>query len=64
MLILIGNKRDIADKREVEESKGEALAKEIGAIDFLETSAKTGYGVEKAFQNMAYSLRKRKIEGL
>ncbi|MFQ5981273.1 MAG: Rab family GTPase [Candidatus Heimdallarchaeota archaeon] len=59
--ILIGNKNDLVEEREIEESDGKVLAKEIGAIDFLETSAKTGHGVEKAFHNMALNVWKRKL---
>ncbi|MFX0113343.1 MAG: Rab family GTPase [Candidatus Hodarchaeota archaeon] len=60
--VLIGNKNDLIEEREVEENQGKSLAKEIGAVDFFETSAKTGYGVEKAFQNMASNVWKMKME--
>jgi small GTP-binding protein len=60
--VLIGNKNDLIEERAVEESQGRSLAKEIGTVDFFETSAKTGYGVEKAFQNMAFNVWKKKME--
>ena len=45
-VILIGNKKDLEDKRQVSYEEGEAFAKENGLM-FLETSAKTAYnGVE------------------
>jgi small GTP-binding protein len=47
-IILIGNKKDLEDKRQVSYEEGEALAKENGLM-FLETSAKTAYNVVEAF---------------
>ena len=43
-VILIGNKKDLEDKRQVSYEEGEAFAKENGLM-FLETSAKTAYNV-------------------
>ena len=47
-VILIGNKKDLEDKRQVSYEEGEAFAKENGLM-FLETSAKTAYNVVEAF---------------
>ena len=47
--ILIGNKVDLEDDRQVSKEKGEELAKRYG-IPFFETSAKTGENVEEMFQ--------------
>ncbi len=47
--ILIGNKIDLADDRVVASEDGKNLANEIGAADFIETSAKVGQNVEIAF---------------
>ena len=47
-IILIGNKRDLEDKRQVTYEEGEAFAKENGLM-FLETSAKTAYNVVESF---------------
>lgn len=47
-MILIGNKKDLEDKRQVSYEEGEAFAKENGLM-FLETSAKTAYNVVEAF---------------
>lgn len=47
--ILIGNKTDLVDERVVSTENGKDLAKEIGAADFIETSAKVGENVEITF---------------
>ena len=47
-VILIGNKKDLEDKRQVSYEEGEAFAKENGLM-FLETSAKTSYNVVESF---------------
>jgi Ras-related protein Rab-2A len=43
---LVGNKKDLENKRQVSFEEGEALANEHGLM-FLETSAKTAYNVEE-----------------
>ena len=54
-IILIGNKKDLEDKREVSYEEGEALAKEHKLL-FLETSAKTAENVAEAFNVSAKSI--------
>jgi small GTP-binding protein len=49
---LVGNKSDLEDKRQVEKNYGEAVAKEIDA-HFTETSAKTGFGINELFVDIA-----------
>ena len=44
----IGNKCDLEENRVVSQEEGKALAKSIGA-HFMETSAKTGYNIDRAF---------------
>lgn len=51
--ILIGTKVDLESNRQVSEEEGRKLASEIGALDFFETSAKSGAGIENAFQQLA-----------
>lgn len=41
VIILVGNKTDMADRRQVSTEEGEAKAKEFGVM-FIETSAKAG----------------------
>ncbi len=50
-LLLIGNKKDLADKRDVTTEEGEEKAKSFG-LAFLETSALTGENIDKVFDNM------------
>ena len=54
--ILIGNKVDLEGQRTVEKQEGEKLAKKIEASAFIETSAKSGKNVEKAFKNLVYQI--------
>ena len=48
VLILVGNKSDMVDKRVVSTEQGQALANELG-IPFIESSAKTKDNVDKTF---------------
>ena len=54
--ILIGNKIDLKDQKVVSTEDGESFSKEINASDFIETSAKYGENVEKAFTNLVYQI--------
>ena len=54
-IILIGNKKDLEDKRQVTYEEGESFAKENGLM-FLETSAKTAYNVVEAFNLSAQAI--------
>ena len=55
IIILIGNKKDLEDKRQVTYEEGEAFAKENGLM-FLETSAKTAFNVVEVFNLSAQSI--------
>ena len=50
-VILVGNKCDLEDNREVLKEDGEELAKKL-KIQFMEVSAKTGENLDKLFQNL------------
>lgn len=52
VIILVGNKSDLQDKRAVAFEEGKKLADEMGLL-FLETSAKTSYNVAEVFYNGA-----------
>ncbi|MFX0187758.1 MAG: Rab family GTPase [Candidatus Hodarchaeota archaeon] len=54
--ILIGNKADLEEQRYVFKDDAHNMAERIKAIEFIETSAKTGKNVEKAFLNLAYNI--------
>jgi GTPase SAR1 family protein len=51
--MLVGNKLDLAEKRVISTREGTELAERLGAVAYMETSAKTGANVEKAFITLA-----------
>lgn len=51
-VVLIGNKNDMKDKREVSYEEGEKFA-HVNGFMFFETSAQTGEKVEEAFKTVA-----------
>lgn len=55
ILVLVGNKTDQSDKRQVSIEEGEAKAKEHD-IMFIETSAKAGFNVKALFRKIAAAL--------
>lgn len=54
--ILIGNKIDLEDERKVSTDQGKALADEIQASAFVETSAKKNINVENAFESLVHQV--------
>jgi len=54
--ILIGNKIDLKDSKVVTTKDGEELSEKINASDFIETSAKYGDNVEKAFEKLVFQI--------
>ena len=56
-IILIGNKCDLEDKREVLKDQGEEKAKSFGCA-FLETSALSGDNIDKGFEMMVSEIFK------
>uniref|UniRef100_A0A3B3RFV6 RAB6B, member RAS oncogene family b n=1 Tax=Paramormyrops kingsleyae TaxID=1676925 RepID=A0A3B3RFV6_9TELE len=55
IIMLVGNKTDLADKRQITIEEGEQRAKELNVM-FIETSAKTGYNVKQLFRRVAAAL--------
>ncbi|XP_026995376.1 ras-related protein Rab-6A isoform X1 [Tachysurus fulvidraco] len=55
IIMLVGNKTDLADKRQVSIEEGERKAKELSVM-FIETSAKAGYNVKQLFRRVAAAL--------
>ncbi|XP_076440759.1 ras-related protein Rab-10-like [Babylonia areolata] len=53
--MILGNKCDMEDKRQVATNRGESIAKEH-CIPFLETSAKANINVERAFMDLAQAI--------
>ncbi|XP_028402311.1 ras-related protein Rab-8A-like [Dendronephthya gigantea] len=54
--MVLGNKCDMDDRRQVSKTKGEQLAVEYG-IKFMETSAKASINVEEAFYALARDIK-------
>ena len=58
LIMLVGNKSDLEDKRQVSKEEGQDLADKYG-IQFYETSAKTGDNVDAIFYNSADEIAKK-----
>jgi len=50
--ILIGNKNDLRDKKQIKSEEGEKFSQNIDAVKFIETSAKEGDNVNLAFSSL------------
>ncbi|GAA5809984.1 ras family-domain-containing protein [Thamnidium elegans] len=55
IIVLVGNKSDLSDKREVTVEDAEKRSKELNVM-FIETSAKAGHNVKSLFRKIAQSL--------
>jgi Ras-related protein Rab-6A len=55
IIVLVGNKTDLNDKREVTTAQGEEEAKKNNLM-FIETSAKVGHNVKNLFRRIAQAL--------
>ncbi|KAJ3309056.1 hypothetical protein HDV04_000523 [Boothiomyces sp. JEL0838] len=55
IIVLVGNKTDLTEKRQVSTEEGEKKAKEFNVM-FIETSAKAGYNVKPLFKKIAMAL--------
>ncbi len=55
IIMLVGNKYDLAEKRNVTFEEGEAKAKEHDLM-FIETSAKLGHNIKALFRKVASAL--------
>ena len=56
IIMLVGNKTDLSDKRQVSTEEGERKAKELNVM-FIETSAKAGYNVKQVRKLKAEKIR-------
>lgn len=54
--MLVGNKTDLSDKRQVSTEEGERKAKELNVM-FIETSAKAGYNVKQVIKDEKHYLK-------
>ncbi|XP_019343440.1 ras-related protein Rab-41 isoform X6 [Alligator mississippiensis] len=55
IIMLVGNKTDLADKRQVSVEEGERKAQELNVM-YVETSAKAGYNMKQLFRRVAAAL--------
>jgi Ras-related protein Rab-6A len=55
IIVLVGNKTDLSDKRQVTEAQGQEEAKKNNLM-FIETSAKVGHNVKLLFKRIAQAL--------
>lgn len=55
VIMLVGNKTDLADKRQITFEEGEVKAREHGT-GFIETSAKAGFNIKALFRKLACTL--------
>jgi Ras-related protein Rab-6A len=53
--MLVGNKTDLSDKRQVSTEEGERKAKELNVM-FIETSAKAGYNVKQVIESSSQNV--------
>ncbi|MBY8985428.1 MAG: GTP-binding protein [Candidatus Lokiarchaeota archaeon] len=61
ILILVGNKADLNDERQISTEEGMDLAKELG-VYYMETSAKTNQNVGELFEWVALQILNNNIE--
>ena len=57
-MVLVGNKSDLNDRRQVNTEEGQELAEKYG-MTFYETSAKTGENVDAIFYESADEIAKK-----
>ncbi|KAJ2711515.1 GTPase Ryh1 [Coemansia spiralis] len=55
LIVLVGNKTDLGDARQVSTDEGERKARDLNVM-FMETSAKAGHNVKALFKKIALSL--------
>jgi len=58
-ILLVGNKKDLEDKREVQKDEASKVADQIGIV-YVETSAKTFESTRCAFDELVAKILKRK----
>ncbi|EDV21243.1 uncharacterized protein TRIADDRAFT_50847 [Trichoplax adhaerens] len=58
-VVLIGNKIDLAESREIAEDEGKKLARDLGNVEYFETSAANGINIDKAVDCLLHKVMKR-----
>ena len=59
-IVLIGNKSDLADDRQVEKAEADAFAQKYG-LTHIEVSAKNGTNVKEAFEEIIREVKKQTV---
>jgi len=62
VIVLVGNKTDLQEKRQVSTSEGELKARQFRAM-FIESSAKAGFNVKPLFRKLALALPPSEVSG-
>ena len=57
--IIVGNKTDLEEKRQVRREEGQAFADSLG-VPFIETSAKNSYNVQELFNKMCVAIAQKR----
>ena len=60
--IIIGNKADLKSDRKLTKTEMKRILQAMNALDYIETSAKTGKNVNEAFHTMAAKILNIKIK--
>ncbi|KAL6059477.1 Ras- protein Rab-1A [Balamuthia mandrillaris] len=60
--VIVGNKSDLVQKRVVTEKEARALAAKY-KLEYFETSAKSGEGVQEAFTSLATNTKRKVLDG-
>ena len=55
VIMLVGNKNDLSDRRQVTLEDGQAKSKEYGVM-FIETSAMAGFNIKQLFRKVSAAL--------
>ncbi|GAM19627.1 hypothetical protein SAMD00019534_028020 [Acytostelium subglobosum LB1] len=62
-MVLVGNKCDLGDQRQVATEQGEELARKFGGCIFLEASAKNKINVEQIFYDLIRQINRKNPVG-
>ena len=60
-ILLVGNKQDLENERQVTYSEAKAQADSWG-IEYIETSAKTNFNCKEAFEKLALAIASSKVQ--
>ena len=55
-MVLVGNKCDLEEQRQVSKGRGELLAQKLGKCEFFECSAKTSVNIDRVFYTVLQNI--------